>query len=384
MTLHRFSPESAADSPRVLTAQISIHHQEWAISEAILKTRVLRTFAADAKHYPIYRLARVAARASLESIFDDLALSMGMAAQRLDIGRLLLDGSGVFSSIVGAKKSGYCSFVAEIWADSKVRADEVRAALLRIVGDRRILAPTFTLDWHFSAGSNLDSTTFEEITQEELHDEAYPVLGEPVLDFVRRYLSAHETVLVILGPPGTGKTRLVRTILGEMSRRKGESAEIMYTCDKKALEGDAIFANFITGSHDAFVVEDADHILTPRANGNMDLHRFLAIADGVIRAQGRKIIFTTNLPNVGDLDEALLRPGRCFAAIHARLLTPAQATRLIAKLCEGDAERERVAFSIVLAAGTKSFSVAAIYRACEEAAGRRSVTVRASGGHSKM
>lgn len=59
-------------------------------------------------------------------------------------------------------------------------------------------------------------------------------------------------------------------ILGELSRRKGQSAEIMYTCDKKALEGDEIFVNFITGSHDAFVVEDADHMLTPRANGNHD------------------------------------------------------------------------------------------------------------------
>jgi plasmid stabilization system protein ParE len=28
----------------------------------------------------------------------------------------------------------------------------------------------------------------------------------------------------------------------------------------------------------------------------LDLHRFLAVADGVVRAQGRKIIFTTNLP----------------------------------------------------------------------------------------
>jgi len=39
------------------------------------------------------------------------------------------------------------------------------------------------------------------------------------------------------------------------------------TCDKRALESDEIFVNFITGSHDAFVIEDADHILTPRANG---------------------------------------------------------------------------------------------------------------------
>ncbi len=58
------------------------------------------------------------------------------------------------------------------------------------------------------------------------------------------------------------------------------------------------------------MIEDADHLRMARANGNVDLHRFLAIADGVVRAQGRKIIFTTNLPNVGDIDEALVRPGR--------------------------------------------------------------------------
>jgi ATP-dependent 26S proteasome regulatory subunit len=44
-------------------------------------------------------------------------------------------------------------------------------------------------------------------------------------------------------------------------------------------------------------------------------------ADGVGRAQGRKIIFTTNLRNVHDIDSALLRPGRCFAVstIKSRL-----------------------------------------------------------------
>ena len=65
-----------------------------------------------------------------------------------------------------------------------------------------------------------------------------------------------------------------------------------------------------------------------RADGNDHLHRFLTIADGVVRSQGRKIIFSTNLPNVGDLDEALIRPGRCFARIHVRTLTGAEAKAL--------------------------------------------------------
>ena len=41
-----------------------------------------------------------------------------------------------------------------------------------------------------------------------------------------------------------------------MSRRKGENAEVMYTADKRALQNDEIFVEFITGSHDAFVIED--------------------------------------------------------------------------------------------------------------------------------
>src|ERR1700676_3197847 len=83
----------------------------------------------------------------------------------------------------------------------------------------------------------------------------------------------------------------------------------------RALEHGEIFVDVITGNHDAFVIEDADHLLMARSNGNVDLHRFLAVADGVVRAQGRKIIFTTNLPNIGDIDEALVRPGRCFATV---------------------------------------------------------------------
>jgi hypothetical protein len=342
---------------------ISLSYRDHNLDDAIIKARLLRNFRADSTRYPIYRSLRCTARATLQSLFDDLALATGLAAQRLNTGHIIFDGPGVFASVFGAKKSGYCSVTGEIWADSKARAEEVRATMLKVVGNRRVVATTFTLDWQFVAGNNLDSARFEEITQDELHDEAYPMLGEPVQRFIDRYLNATDTVLVILGPPGTGKTRLVRAILGEMSRRKGDSAEVMYTCDKHALESDGIFVNFITSPYDAFVIEDADHILTPRANGNHNLHRFLTIADGVVRAQGRKIIFTTNLPNVGDLDDALVRPGRCFAAMHVRSLTPAEARKLVAKLCEGDLEGEGRAMAAVLPPGAKSCSVASVYRA---------------------
>ena len=196
----------------------------------------------------------------------------------------------------------------------------------------------FTIDWHFHSGSlGLTNATFDELADPAPLDEAYPTLGEPVESFISRYLDSRETVLILQGAPGTGKTRLVRAILAAISSRKEDSAKVLYTSDKRALESDELFVEFITGSHEAFGIEDADHLLTARSNGNVDLHRFLAIADGVVRAQGRKIIFTTNLPNIGDIDDALVRPGRCHAVVRTRSLTPVEALALLAKLTAADA-----------------------------------------------
>jgi len=370
MTIHRLNPEPANEGLlRPFTVGVSVQYRQWSIAQAIIRARAAQALGGAGGHYPVYRLVRCAVRRPLEEVFDDLGLLTGLVPQRLEAGQLLLDGPGVFVHISGTRKSGYSSCYAEVWADSKARAEETRAAIVRIVETGRIRDQMFVIDWQFSSGGgDLKNVSFEEIAHEQLLDEAYPTLAEPVLSFVNRYLAASETILILLGSPGSGKTRLVRAILGEMSRRKGESAEVMYTCDKKTLENDEIFVEFITGSHDAFVIEDADHVLTPRANGNQDLHRFLAIADGVVRAQGRKIIFTTNLPNVGDLDEALMRPGRCFSAIHTRALTLTEGEALVARICD-NTDQQRLAVAAAFPAGVKSCSVAGIYRACAAAVG---------------
>jgi len=222
----------------------------------------------------------------------------------------------------------------------------------------------FTVDWNFcNARGVLLSTSFDELAEEALLDEAYPSLGAPVENFIDEYLAARETVLILQGPPGMGKTRLVRAVLAAMSRRKGDSAKIMYTADKRALENDEIFVDFITGSHDAFVIEDADHLLKARTSGNFELHRFLGVADGVVRAQSRKVIFTTNLPNINDIDDALLRPGRCFAVKTLRSITLEEALRLAERICAGDASRAARAREVLSAVASKCYSVAQVYRA---------------------
>ena len=363
MSIHKFNSELARASTEALAVGLHFQHEIYGFAETVLKARAIRALEGVAARYPIYRSVRCAARRKVEEIFDDLALHSGFGASRLDATSLLLDGPGIFIEAEGSRKADYSSCAFAIWTDSTPHADELRDMLFRLVGERYSREQMFTIDWHFSdRRAGLTYTSFDELVTDHLHDAAYPSLGAPVSDFVSRYLAASETVLVLQGSPGTGKTRLVRAILGAISGRKGDSARVMYTADKRSLENDQIFVDFITGSHDAFVIEDADHMLLARSNGNHDLHRFLAIADGVVRAQGRKIIFTTNLPNINDVDEALLRPGRCFATVRTRPLERSEAASLLLRLVVDEGRRNAL-LADLFGRGSSSVSVADIYRA---------------------
>lgn len=337
------------------------------LSEAVLKVRALRAFDCRAARFPIYRRVCRAVRRPLETLFDELALCSGLDAHRLETAALLLDGPGVLVNAEGRRKPGYSSVRADLWAESLEHLNEVRARLLGILDEHSVREEVFTLDWHFySSHMGLDSVEFDELADPALFDEAYPTLGEPVAAFIERYLDARETVLLLQGPPGTGKTRFLRGILAALSRRKRESARVLYTADRRTLANDEIFVQFITGSHDAFVIEDADHILSARADGNVDMHRFLAVADGVVRALGRKIIFTTNLPNVGDIDEALLRPGRCFATVRTRALDRLEVARLLERELGEESPRYRTVAEAVLPNEGCRSTLAAVYRAIGE------------------
>lgn len=331
------------------------------LAGTLLSLRALRAFDRAPARYPIHRVVRCAARGSVADLFDDLALRTGLAAQRFDAGALLLDGPGIFATLNGRPKASYASCTFTFWTDTAERARKLEELLFEIIGDRRMKEETFTMDWRFSGGLGYTTgTSFEELADPALFDEAYPALGEPVSRFIERYLAAPEAILILQGPPGTGKTRLVRAILAAISRRKGASAKALYTADRHTLESDRIFVQFITGEHDAFVIEDADHILTSRSSGNEEVHRFLAVADGVVRAQGRKILFTTNLPNVHDIDDALLRPGRCFGTVRTRGLSRGEAISLLRRLTEG--EHHDASTHEPLPDGLSSITLAEIYR----------------------
>ena len=157
--------------------------------------------------------------------------------------------------------------------------------------------------------------------------EMYPFLGEESLEsYYDRYLKSSANILLLIGPPGTGKTTFIRGFLAHAQT----SAYVTYDTD--ILKKDTLFARFIESDSGAMVIEDSDAFLKARTDGNSMMHRFLNVGDGLVTTKGKKMIFSTNLPSIRDIDEALIRPGRCFDILNFDDLNSTQAETLANKL----------------------------------------------------
>ena len=150
-------------------------------------------------------------------------------------------------------------------------------------------------------------------------DGAYPWLPKNIDEYINDYMNSDASVLILLGPPGTGKTTFIKNLI----HRSGANAKVTY--DEKVMGDDSLFAGFIEGDEKFLIMEDADTFLASREDGNTMMHRFLNVSDGLISAKDKKLVFSTNLPSVRDVDSALMRPGRCFDVVEFRALTRAEA-----------------------------------------------------------
>ena len=157
--------------------------------------------------------------------------------------------------------------------------------------------------------------------------EMYPFLGDESLeDYYDRYMNSSANILLLIGPPGTGKTTFIRGLLAH------RNCSAIVTYDAGILEKDGFFARFIEDDAEVMVLEDSDAFLKSRTDGNTMMHRFLNVGDGLVTTKGKKMIFSTNLPSIRDIDSALVRPGRCFDIVTFESLNVEQANNLANRL----------------------------------------------------
>jgi hypothetical protein len=158
-------------------------------------------------------------------------------------------------------------------------------------------------------------------------EEMYPFLnGQSLADYYDDFMKSNASILLLIGPPGTGKTTFIRGML----QHTESSAIVSY--DAAVLEKDYVFAQFIEGDKSMMVLEDADMFLKARKEGNTMMHKFLNVGDGLVTTRNKKLIFSTNLPSINDIDPALVRPGRCYDIVHFKELNQEQAEKLAVKV----------------------------------------------------
>lgn len=196
-----------------------------------------------------------------------------------------------------------------------------QAARLVDEWERNFDRPGASVEWYYAEDGRSVSVPLRE--DRSPLDAMFPFLGRPLRQYWNEYLQSSASILVLIGAPGTGKTSFIRGLL-QYSQRTA-----MVTYSAELLSKDELFSNFVSGSEDILVMEDADEFLRARDSGGNDMmHRFLSVGDGLVTISGKKMIFSTNLEHVNDIDPALLRKGRCFDVVRFRALSPEEALAL--------------------------------------------------------
>jgi hypothetical protein len=138
----------------------------------------------------------------------------------------------------------------------------------------------------------------------------YPKLSTDIETLITAYLQSESPVLLLIGPPGSGKTNIIRKFICDSNQ------DVLLTYNADVAKMDALFDYFYDSKEKYMIIEDADTYISARRNGNEDMKKLLNITDGLTANKTKKVIFSTNLPSRTDIDEALLRPGRCFAVLE--------------------------------------------------------------------
>ena len=182
--------------------------------------------------------------------------------------------------------------------------------------------------------------------------------GEDFTDFskklIRRLTKDDKGLVLLHGKPGTGKTYYIRYLLQKLTQINKKVLYFPPTMVDSIT--DPSFFNFITdwtienGKRTILLIEDAEPLLASRNNNrNLGITNLLNLTDGILNDILSIQIIATFNTDLGELDDALLRP--------ERLIARKEFTNLSLKQSKLVAEKLKLDPKIV----TKEMSLAELY-----------------------
>lgn len=192
--------------------------------------------------------------------------------------------------------------------------------------------PTATWVTGIDQYNELIKKSFNIQTIYEYRHEYYPFMnGMHIDEYVNQYLKSSSSILLLIGPPGTSKTNFIRQMISSANE------SVLLTYSESIKDADALFSYFYDSPEKFLIIEDADTYIQKRSDGNTNMKQLLNITDGLTANPDKKVIFSTNLPSLNNVDPALLRPGRCFDKKQFSRLTGEYLHNAINRICtDGD------------------------------------------------
>jgi hypothetical protein len=175
--------------------------------------------------------------------------------------------------------------------------------------------------WYYylnSHGVQYNCINVEKSRVQGVLPDLYPDID--IVSLNREFKNSKESLLFLTGKPGVGKTSFIRYMLNSYESNKLDNdfdeptprlPRIAYAKDMNIMIESEFWSSLASNDFDLIVFDDLDFALSERKPGdNGFVNNLLSYSDGVLGNTAR-VVITTNL-DVKDIDNALLRPGRCF------------------------------------------------------------------------
>jgi hypothetical protein len=194
--------------------------------------------------------------------------------------------------------------------------------------------PETTVSFQVWTGEDYPSTrSFSDVTWTSI-EKNYPSSTREGLSslasFKRTKASSDGRIILFHGPPGTGKTWAIRSLL--TTWKKWVQAAVVLD-PENLLNSPSyllkIMDQVMNDSTRLVVIEDADEVVEKNGIRGSGLSRLLNATDGMVGASSDIMVLLSTNAHPRSLDTALLRPGRCLATVGFECFPTAEASALL-------------------------------------------------------
>ena len=254
-------------------------------------------------------------------VSEDILAKAGLRMIRCVMGRVIVSENAIVGALVNpavtATKATYdvlglpvfCEWFKEKFAE-KLQANPTKyLTRIRVDGQGNLVTVMETIQGNRSVP---DISKF------------YPNFNFTPADLMKQFEESNSNVILIYGVPGTGKSNWMM----EMINARGWDDKI-YLADRMDVLGHPGFPDFVRELPAGSIVltEDSDVLVQKRTEGNVSMSALLNATAGIV-ARDVKLIISTNLTSTRDIDEALLRKGRCFRTLKFKPMNAQQACEI--------------------------------------------------------